>query len=126
MGSKMTTPAAIQEKCYDPSDKTLKFVDGEDGLDFLCEGFKSLRAQMSCGHAVTPTSLTKWCLMQLDQGESKFVCGQFGCAAEWPYVEVCKMALLTPGEKKHFEETLAFNAARQNFHIKAVSVPLKI
>uniref|UniRef100_A0AAQ6AR38 RING-type domain-containing protein n=1 Tax=Amphiprion ocellaris TaxID=80972 RepID=A0AAQ6AR38_AMPOC len=119
MGSKLTTQATKQEKCYDPGDKTLKFVDGEDVLDFLCEDFKSPRAQMSCGHAVTPTSLTNWCLRQLDQGDSRFVCGQFGCGVEWPYVEVCKMALLTPKEKKYFKQTLAFNAARENFLIKA-------
>uniref|UniRef100_A0A669F8J5 RBR-type E3 ubiquitin transferase n=1 Tax=Oreochromis niloticus TaxID=8128 RepID=A0A669F8J5_ORENI len=33
----------------------------------LCEGFKSLRAKMSCGHAVTPTSLTNWCRRLLEQ-----------------------------------------------------------
>ncbi|XP_072232511.1 uncharacterized protein [Leuresthes tenuis] len=98
------------QKCYDPRDPTLTFVDAEDDLDFLCEGFASLRAQMSCGHAVTPTSLTKWCLKQLEDGESRFVCGQFGCGAEWSYAEVCKMALLTPEEKKHFERTMALNA----------------
>ncbi|XP_063320239.1 uncharacterized protein LOC134618662 isoform X2 [Pelmatolapia mariae] len=64
------TPPSVptkQEKCYDPHDPTLKFVDKEDDLDFLCEGFKSLRAQMSCGHVVTPTSLTNWCRRLLDQ-----------------------------------------------------------
>ncbi|KAM4537225.1 E3 ubiquitin-protein ligase RNF19A-like [Odontesthes bonariensis] len=107
MGSNASTK---QEKCYDPLDLTLKFVDAEDDLDFLCEGFASLRAQMSCGHAVTPMSLTKWCLKQLEEGESRFACGQFGCGAEWSYAEVCKMALLTPEEKEHFEKTLALNA----------------
>ncbi|XP_072232514.1 uncharacterized protein [Leuresthes tenuis] len=107
MGSNASTK---REKCYDPRDPTLTFVDAEDDLDFLCEGFASLRAQMSCGHAVTPTSLTKWCLKQLEDGESRFVCGQFGCGAEWSYAEVCKMALLTPEEKKHFERTMALNA----------------
>uniref|UniRef100_A0A3B4TQL8 RING-type domain-containing protein n=1 Tax=Seriola dumerili TaxID=41447 RepID=A0A3B4TQL8_SERDU len=33
----------------------------------LYEGFKSRRALMSCGHAVTPTSLTNWCRRLLDQ-----------------------------------------------------------
>ncbi|XP_078020968.1 uncharacterized protein LOC117272855 [Epinephelus lanceolatus] len=28
----------------------------------LCDDFKSLRAKMSCGHTVTPMSLTIWCL----------------------------------------------------------------
>ncbi|MEQ2186379.1 hypothetical protein GOODEAATRI_027900 [Goodea atripinnis] len=32
----------------------------------LCEDFVSRRAEMSCGHAVTPMSLTKWCLQLLE------------------------------------------------------------
>ncbi|XP_029382080.1 uncharacterized protein LOC115058738 [Echeneis naucrates] len=109
-------PADLQqsppEKCYDPRDSTLRFVDREDEMDFLCEGFTSPRALMSCGHAVTPTSLTNWCRRLLDQGESRFTCGQSGCTVEWPYAEVCKMALLTPAEKTYFERTLAFNTKK--------------
>nr|XP_020444399.1 LOW QUALITY PROTEIN: uncharacterized protein LOC109953300 [Monopterus albus] len=41
---------------------------------------------------------------------SRFVCGQSGCNVEWPYEEVCKMALLTPEEMKDFETKLASNA----------------
>ncbi|XP_029026321.2 potential E3 ubiquitin-protein ligase ariadne-2-like, partial [Betta splendens] len=103
-----------EEKHYDPNDPTLKFVETEDELDFLCEGFTSHRALMSCGHAVTPTSLTNWCLKLLDDGESRFVCGQTGCNVEWSYEEVCKMALLTPEEKKLFEKAMKSNAARAN------------
>lgn len=33
----------------------------------LCEGFDSPRARMSCGHVVTPMSLTKWCEELLKQ-----------------------------------------------------------
>lgn len=33
----------------------------------LCEDYESLRATMSCGHAVTPMSLTAWCRRQLDE-----------------------------------------------------------
>ncbi|KAK2863047.1 hypothetical protein Q5P01_002580 [Channa striata] len=101
-----------KEKCYNPHDPTLKFVDADDDLDFLCEDFQSRRALMSCGHAVTPMSLTNWCRRLLDEGKSTFVCGQSGCDVEWPFTEVCKMALLTPKEKKYFEKTMAFNAAR--------------
>uniref|UniRef100_A0AAZ1X9A2 RING-type domain-containing protein n=1 Tax=Oreochromis aureus TaxID=47969 RepID=A0AAZ1X9A2_OREAU len=115
------TPPSVptkQEKCYDPCDQTLKFVDGEDDLDFLCEGFKSLRAQMSCGHAVTPTSLTNWCRRLLDQGESRFVCGGSGCGAEWTFAEVCKMALLDPQEMEYFQKTMEFNTSRQTLTTK--------
>uniref|UniRef100_A0A3P9D1D0 Putative E3 ubiquitin-protein ligase ARI6 n=2 Tax=Haplochromini TaxID=319058 RepID=A0A3P9D1D0_9CICH len=68
---------------------------------------------MSCGHAVTPTSLTNWCRRLLEQGDSRFVCGAFGCSAEWTLAEVCKMALLDPQETEYFRKTLEFNAARQ-------------
>ncbi|KAM9424789.1 uncharacterized protein KZ484_004777 [Pholidichthys leucotaenia] len=110
--------SAEQEKCYNPSDSTLTFVDREDELDLLCEGFRSQRALMSCGHAVTPISLTKWCLRLLDQGESRFVCAQLDCGVEWPFTEVCKMALLTPKEKEHFKNTMASNAKREHLDIK--------
>ncbi|XP_051285275.1 uncharacterized protein LOC127379561 isoform X2 [Dicentrarchus labrax] len=107
MSSNMTTE---REKCYDPQDKTLTFINGEDDLDFLCIGYKSLRAKMSCGHAVTPMSLTDWCRRLLDKGECRFVCGQPRCDVEWPFEEVCKMALLSPEEKKHFEQKMFSNA----------------
>ncbi|KAL4006880.1 interleukin 4 receptor [Sarotherodon galilaeus] len=107
-----------QENCYDPHDKKLTFVDGEDDLDFLYEGFKSVRAQMSCGHAVTPTSLTNWCHRLLEQGESRFVCGGSGCGAEWTFAEVCKMALLDPQETENFRKTMESNAARQTLTTK--------
>ncbi|XP_030609831.1 probable E3 ubiquitin-protein ligase RNF144A-A [Archocentrus centrarchus] len=113
MGSNMTIS---KEKCYNPQDPTLNFVDRDDDLDFLYEGFKSPRAVMSCGHAVTPTSLTNWCLRLLEQGERRFTCGV--CGAEWPFSEVLKMALLTPQEILQFQKTLAFNAARQTFKTK--------
>ncbi|XP_051285274.1 uncharacterized protein LOC127379560 [Dicentrarchus labrax] len=115
MSSNMTTE---REKCYDPQDKTLTFINGEDDLDFLCIGYKSLRAKMSCGHAVTPMSLTDWCRRLLDKGECRFVCGQTGCDVEWPFEEVCKMALLTPKEVKYFEKQLFSRAARDYLDAK--------
>ncbi|XP_030609413.1 uncharacterized protein LOC115797077 [Archocentrus centrarchus] len=114
---KASNTTTKQEKCYKPQDKRFKFVDRDDDLDFLYEGFKSPRALMSCGHAVTPTSLTNWCLRLLEQGESRFTCGV--CDAEWPFKEVRKMALLTHQEVNNFENTLAFNAARQTLTIKS-------
>ncbi|XP_067436811.1 uncharacterized protein [Thunnus thynnus] len=98
------------EKCYDPEDSTLRFVDREDEMDFLYIGFKSRRALMSCGHAVTPMSLTDWCCRLLDQGESRFVCGQTDCDAEWSFEEVRKMALLTPEEMREFEKKMFNNS----------------
>ncbi|KAM4537471.1 putative E3 ubiquitin-protein ligase RNF144A [Odontesthes bonariensis] len=114
MNSKLST----SEKCYDPRDPTLRFTDKEDELDFLCEDFASRRALMSCGHAVTPISLTNWCRKLLENGESRFVCGQFGCTAEWSYVEVRKMALLTAEEREFFEKNMGFNAVKIYFDSK--------
>lgn len=54
------------EKRYDPRDTTLKFVKRKDDLDPVCDEDDGLRAEMSCGHAVTPDSLTQWCRSQLD------------------------------------------------------------
>ncbi|KAF3697856.1 hypothetical protein EXN66_Car013537 [Channa argus] len=106
---------ATQEKYYDPHDSSLKFVDRQDDLD--C--FQSRRALMSCGHAVTPMSLSNWCRRLLGQGESRFVCGQSGCNIEWSFAEVCKMALLTPEEKEYFEKAMASNANSRYFDTKS-------
>ncbi|XP_075948753.1 uncharacterized protein LOC142950942 isoform X2 [Anarhichas minor] len=80
-------PPPEEEKCYDFPDASLTFVDEDDVLDFLCADYKSRRAKMSCGHAVTPMSLTHWCRRQLDKGGWEFVCGQTGCDVEWPFEE---------------------------------------
>ncbi|MED6249230.1 hypothetical protein ATANTOWER_011196 [Ataeniobius toweri] len=101
-------------KCYNLSDPSILFVNEEDQFDFLCEDFPSPRARMSCGHVVTPMSLTKWCEHLMKKGETRFVCGQSGCNAVWPYQEVRKMALLTPEEMEYFEKTMALNAVARN------------
>ncbi|XP_031707204.1 probable E3 ubiquitin-protein ligase RNF144A-A [Anarrhichthys ocellatus] len=103
-------PPPEEEKRYDFPDATLTFVDEDDVLDFLCADYKSRRAKMSCGHAVTPMSLTHWCRRQLDKGGCEFVCGQTGCDVEWPFEEVCKMALLTPEEIEEFNKKIFENA----------------
>ncbi|XP_075948752.1 putative E3 ubiquitin-protein ligase ariadne-2 isoform X1 [Anarhichas minor] len=103
-------PPPEEEKCYDFPDASLTFVDEDDVLDFLCADYKSRRAKMSCGHAVTPMSLTHWCRRQLDKGGWEFVCGQTGCDVEWPFEEVCKMALLTHNEIEEFNKKIFKNA----------------
>ncbi|XP_049922555.1 uncharacterized protein LOC126403807 isoform X1 [Epinephelus moara] len=113
------TDVSGQEKCYDPGDTTLTFVDGDDDLDFLCDDFKSLRAKMSCGHAVTPMSLTNHCRRLLDEGECRFVCGLPRCDVEWTYEEVRKMALLTSEEMDYFEMKMFSN---YKHHLDAKSV----
>ncbi|XP_056225851.1 uncharacterized protein LOC130164883 [Seriola aureovittata] len=107
-----------EEKCYDPADTTLEFVDGDDDMDFECTDYKSLRARMSCGHTVTPMSLTKWCRRLLDKGKSRFVCGQTDCDVEWPYEEVRKMALLTTEETEYFEKKMFQRVAKDSLDVK--------
>ncbi|XP_062849644.1 uncharacterized protein si:ch211-212k18.15 [Trichomycterus rosablanca] len=105
------------EKCYDPArDGGIKFVTRRDDIT-LDDDPNTMRAEMSCGHAVTSESLTAWCRSVLDKGQYKFLCPALKdgttqrCGAEWPYMEVRKIALLTDEEQNHFEETMARLAA---------------
>uniref|UniRef100_A0A672FA28 RING-type domain-containing protein n=2 Tax=Salarias fasciatus TaxID=181472 RepID=A0A672FA28_SALFA len=107
-----------EEKRYDQNDPTLTIVDEEDQLDFELDNFPSPRALMSCGHAVTPTSLTNWCRRQLDQGQRFFACGMPDCDFEWSFKEVRRMALLTPEEIRYFEMKI-FENAKDCFDIKS-------
>ncbi|XP_030609166.1 probable E3 ubiquitin-protein ligase ARI8 [Archocentrus centrarchus] len=98
------------EKKYDPLDSTLKFVDKPDDLDPYSDG--SLKAEMSCGHAVTPESLTLFCQKQLEQSNYKFRCpalvdGTKRCNKEWSYQEIRRLADLTVEEMQKFEESMA-------------------
>ncbi|XP_029310923.1 uncharacterized protein LOC115023805 [Cottoperca gobio] len=105
------------EKKYDPLDTTMKFVNRKDDLDPMCEDDDDcLKAEMSCGHAVTPDILTQWCRRQLDEGNYKFRCpalveGNKMCKELWSYQEVRRLADLSVEEMQHFEETIALLAA---------------
>uniref|UniRef100_A0A3Q4G1B5 RING-type domain-containing protein n=1 Tax=Neolamprologus brichardi TaxID=32507 RepID=A0A3Q4G1B5_NEOBR len=115
-----TTQTRVEKK-YDPLDTTLKFVNREDDLDSSCDD--SLRAEMSCGHAVTPESLTRWCRSLLDEGNYKFRCpalveGTKQCNKEWSYQEVRRLADLTVEEMQHFEESMARLALADHFEVQ--------
>ncbi|KAG7330261.1 hypothetical protein KOW79_006483 [Hemibagrus wyckioides] len=105
-----------QEKRHDPNDTTLRFVDRPDDI-LLDDDPNTQRIEMPCGHAVTPQSLTAYCRSLLDQGQYKFLCPALKngtnnkCGAEWKYVEVRRIALLTEEEQNHFEKTMAELAA---------------
>ncbi|KAK7898179.1 hypothetical protein WMY93_019032 [Mugilogobius chulae] len=109
MECKLRTQGGEAEKIYNSKEILVDFTDGEDEHDFLCVGYSSRRALMSCGHSVTPQSLTNWCQRQLDQGSISFVCGV--CDAEWSFEDVCKMALLSDEEKDRFEQEMFRNKA---------------
>ncbi|XP_060690231.1 uncharacterized protein LOC132821585 isoform X2 [Hemiscyllium ocellatum] len=112
------------EKCYDPRDSTLKFVNRKDEITGD-DTPNVLRVEMSCGHAVDPNSLTAWCRSLIDQGHFIFHCpaGKEGtvekCNKQWPYVEVRRHALLTDEEQQYFENKIAIIAAAQYCECKS-------
>ncbi|KAI5104236.1 hypothetical protein C0J45_5862 [Silurus meridionalis] len=100
-----------QGRRHNPKDSTLRFVNRQDDIT-LDDDPNIQRLEMSCGHAVSPLSLTAYCRSLLDQGQYKFLCpalkqGIEKCGAVWPYMEVRRIALLTQEEQNHFEETMA-------------------
>ncbi|XP_053199548.1 E3 ubiquitin-protein ligase RNF19B-like [Scomber japonicus] len=113
------------QRRYDPLDTTLTFVNRGDDLDPLGSDDEDdcLRAEMSCGHAVTPESLIQWCRSQLDQGIYKFKCpavveGTKLCNELWSYPEVRRLADLSIEEMQYFEETMARLAAAEYCEFK--------
>ncbi|XP_060922394.1 uncharacterized protein LOC132996089 [Limanda limanda] len=106
----------MSEKKYNPRDTTLELVSRKDDLDPFSSEDGDLRAVMSCGHAVSPESLTLWCRSQLDQGIYKFKCPAVGegtkpCNKLWSYEEVRRLADLSVSEMSYFEENMARLAA---------------
>lgn len=61
------------------------------------------------------------------QGDHKFPCpaikqGTETCGANWPYMEVRRIALLTQEEQSHFEEKMAELAAAEYCEFTPVSM----
>uniref|UniRef100_A0A3Q1C5F3 RING-type domain-containing protein n=1 Tax=Amphiprion ocellaris TaxID=80972 RepID=A0A3Q1C5F3_AMPOC len=115
----MSIQGLPEMKGYDPRDTTLKFVTRRDDLDPISSDDDSLRAEMSCGHAVTPESLTQWCRNLLDQGHYTFKCpalveGTTRCNKAWSYQEVRRLADLSVEEMQHFEDNMARMAAARH------------
>lgn len=122
----MSTQQGEDEKSYDPSDTTLIFVQEPDVLEPPeFDDPDTLKAKMSCGHAVKPQSLTGWCRSLMDQGQYEFFCPapvngtNEKCNKEWPYTEIRKLALLTDEEQADFEETLPRLAAARYCEYKS-------
>ncbi|XP_066282912.1 uncharacterized protein [Branchiostoma lanceolatum] len=81
------------------------------------------RAKMSCGHAITPETLTTYCESLLSAGKYIFKCpyisptGEY-CGKEWSYLEVRRLAVLTADEKKQFETKISDNYLRKGMGIQ--------
>lgn len=103
------------DKSFDPLDRTLTLVDGEDDLDPFSRADGVLKAQLSCGHVVSPESLTDACQVQLDEGHYKFKCTAMVdgvlCNQTLSYREVRRVAALSVEEMQSFEENIARLAA---------------
>lgn len=70
---------------------------------------------MSCGHAVTPETLTEWCRTKLEEGDYIFTCpalvnGTQRCNKRLSYTEVRRLADLSREEMQYFEENIAHKA----------------
>lgn len=85
-------------------------ITGDDSILYL-------RAELSCGHAVDPNSLTGWCRSLIDDGKFEFYCpaiieNRKKCEKKWEYAEVRRLALLNESEMENFETKLSQNAAQ--------------
>lgn len=114
------------EKSFDPLDRTLTLVDGKDDLDPFSpeDGDGVLKARLSCGHTVSPESLTETCRHQLEEGKYKFKCtalveGTTLCNKQLSYKEVRRLADLTVEEMQYFEENIARLAAEEYSEIQS-------
>ena len=114
-----------------PSSFPLKFTNEPDCLDpfsdpeALCDPNTPKQIEMSCGHAVSPNSLTKYCRSLLDQHIFKFTCPAIvdsktneQCGKEWEYDEVRLAALLTDAEMQYIESKMSEYAASQYCDLK--------
>uniref|UniRef100_A0A3B4B3N4 RING-type domain-containing protein n=1 Tax=Periophthalmus magnuspinnatus TaxID=409849 RepID=A0A3B4B3N4_9GOBI len=103
------------EKCFDHLENMVPLVDGKDDLDPFSLDDGVLKARLSCGHVVSPESLTAACRAQLDEGNYKFKCpaliGERPCNSPLSYQEVRRLADLTVKEMQYFEENIARLAA---------------
>ncbi|CAG8622620.1 5010_t:CDS:2 [Ambispora leptoticha] len=103
------------EKRHDPNDgveltNEPDMITWEDDPD-------NLRAKMPCGHAIGPESLTTFCRSLVSEGKFQFFCPYINptnnarCHAEWQYIDIRKIGLLTDDERQYFESKISENYA---------------
>ncbi|CAI2190745.1 16656_t:CDS:2 [Funneliformis geosporum] len=106
-------PGGVDEKRHDPNDDVEltnepDMITWEDDPD-------NLRAKMPCGHAIGPESLTAFCRSLVSEGKFQFFCpytnptNDIRCHAEWQYIDIRKIGLLTDDERKYFETKISEN-----------------
>ncbi|CAG8651336.1 8923_t:CDS:2, partial [Diversispora eburnea] len=106
-------PGGADEKRHDPNDgveltNEPDMITWEDDPD-------NLRAKMPCGHAIGPESLTAFCRSLVSEGKFQFFCPYVNptndarCRAEWQYIDIRKIGLLTDDERIHFESKISEN-----------------
>ncbi|XP_077978805.1 uncharacterized protein LOC144434221 [Glandiceps talaboti] len=101
-----------------PLDEDVELTDDPDMITWD-DDKQNKRAKMPCGHAIGPESLTAYCASLLTAGKYRFLCpyispdGNEFCQKEWEYVDVRRLAVLSPGEKKRFETSIATNYLRK-------------
>lgn len=91
---------------------SLKLVRRPDDVTFGDEG--KLKAEMSCGHAFSPQTITQHCNQQLQTGS--FSCPV--CEKKWSYIEVRNAGLLNEEERRTFETHIGVISARKRMDIK--------
>ncbi|XP_045161197.2 uncharacterized protein DDB_G0292642-like [Mercenaria mercenaria] len=111
----------VQPKMYDSevqlTDKPDMFtLDDEEG---------GQRAEMPCGHVISPESLTAYCRSLLTAGKYEFFCPYKAkpedpyCNELWELFTVKRLAVLTPEEIKAFEKKMAENYLRKAVGIQS-------
>ncbi|RIA79578.1 hypothetical protein C1645_794102 [Glomus cerebriforme] len=106
-------PGGAEEKRHDPNDgveltNEPDMITWEDDPD-------NLRAMMPCGHAIGPESLTAFCRSLVNEGKFQFFCpytnptNDVRCRAEWQYIDIRKIGLLTDDEREYFESKISEN-----------------
>ncbi|CAG8725126.1 10611_t:CDS:2, partial [Funneliformis caledonium] len=106
------------EKRHDPNDG-LELTNEPDMITWDDDP-DNLRAKMPCGHAIGPQSLTAFCRSLVSVGKFQFFCPYVNstnnarCRAEWQYIDIRKLGLLTDDECKYFESKIS-----ENYSIRA-------
>ncbi|CAG8620161.1 11216_t:CDS:2, partial [Dentiscutata heterogama] len=114
-------PGGAYEKRHDP-DNGVELTNEPDMITWE-EDPDNLRAKMPCGHAIGPESLTAFCRSLVSEGKFQFFCPYINptndvrCRAEWQYIDIRRIGLLTDDERQYFESKIS-----ENYSLRALGV----